>query len=140
MVQYRLCGDKYILIDYGQDEIDINLRVRVHKLEQYLLNKCQKGIIDTIPGVKTLLIEYDPLDISLDFLLKMLIDIEKNYLCDIMDLNKNDITLESRIFNLPFVFNCEWTNAAIQRYINEVREKPLIYRQIHNSYAIITVC
>eukprot|EP01084_Bolivina_argentea_P013740 25750_1 len=126
-VEYRLGGDKYLLIDYGYDEIDLNLRVRVHKLEEYVMNICKSGklngIIDTIPGVKTLLIEYDPLEISLQYLLNMLVDIEQNHLCDVMDLNKNEISLQSRIFNLPFVFNCEWTNLAIKRYMNEVRSK-----------------
>eukprot|EP01084_Bolivina_argentea_P292477 502814_1 len=120
-VQYRMAGDRYLLIDYGQDEIDLNLRVRVHKLEQILSDKKLNGIIDTIPGVKTLLIEYEPLQISLKYLLNMLVDLESSIICDVMNLNKNQIILPSRIIHLPFVFNCEWSNDAIQRYMNEVR-------------------
>lgn len=35
-VEYRLAGDRYVLVEYGPMELDLNLRVRVHMLEKWL--------------------------------------------------------------------------------------------------------
>eukprot|EP00803_Ostreobium_quekettii_P002335 evm.model.scf_303EXC.6 EVM.evm.TU.scf_303EXC.6 scf_303EXC:97659-103117(+) len=37
--QYRLAGDRYVLVEYGPMELDINLRVRVHMLEKWLADR-----------------------------------------------------------------------------------------------------
>ena len=35
----RLAGDRYVLVEYGPMELDLNLRVRVWALQQYLTDK-----------------------------------------------------------------------------------------------------
>ena len=37
--QVRLAGDRYVLVEYGPMELDLNLRVRVWALQQYLIDK-----------------------------------------------------------------------------------------------------
>ena len=38
-IQVRLAGDRYVLVEYGPMELDLNLRVRVWALQQYLTDK-----------------------------------------------------------------------------------------------------
>ena len=39
VLQVRLAGDRYVLVEYGPMELDLNLRVRVWALQQYLADK-----------------------------------------------------------------------------------------------------
>ena len=51
-VVYRRAGDKYMLIEYGALILDLELRLRVHALMQWLeLNK-PEGIIELTPGIR----------------------------------------------------------------------------------------
>lgn len=57
--QYRLSGDRFILVEYGPVELDLNLRARVHLLRNWLEENIVPGLVETNPGVRSLLIEYD---------------------------------------------------------------------------------
>ncbi len=52
-------------------ELDINLRVRVHELEQYLAARKVEGLIETSPGVRSVVIEYDQRRLPLPKLLEV---------------------------------------------------------------------
>ena len=56
---YRASGDRYLLIEVGPNELDLNLRFRVHALEQLLRQQRLNGIIDITPGIRSLQIHYD---------------------------------------------------------------------------------
>ena len=56
---FRADGDKYLLVEYGELELDLYLRFRVHILEQKLRELSLAGIIDITPGVRSLHIHYD---------------------------------------------------------------------------------
>jgi len=114
-VQYRIAGDRFLLVEYGEAHMDINYRVRVHQLETFLVNHKPAGLIDTIPGVRTLLIWYDNMKISLQDLLKLLNDAEDHL------PGSDNVVLKSRIFNLPLAFNDKWNRQAIDRYMNTIR-------------------
>ena len=55
----RADGDRYLLVEYGPNVLDLNLRFRVHALEQQLRAPACRGIIDITPGVRSLHIHYD---------------------------------------------------------------------------------
>ena len=114
-VEYRLAGDKHILVEYGALVLDMNLRVRIHLLEQWLRSQKLKGLIDTIPGVRSLLIQYDYKKLGLQDLLEVLDTAEK----EIPDPRTQKI--RSRVFNLPLAFKDRWTRAAIDKYMSTVR-------------------
>lgn len=56
---YRLGGDKYILVEYGKMELDLNLRIRIHMLAKALNESNIEGLIEISPGVRSCLIEYN---------------------------------------------------------------------------------
>src|SRR5262249_2025066 len=56
---YRAAGDRYLLIEVGPNELNIDLRIRVHALEQMLRRQRLNGVVDITPGIRSLHIHYD---------------------------------------------------------------------------------
>ena len=79
LVVYRAAGDEYVLIEYGEVEVDLNNRFRLHELEKMINDRQDKGILETIPGVRSLLVKFNPEIINTKNLVKYfdLLDIRK---------------------------------------------------------------
>ena len=114
-VVYRLSGDSYLLVEYGETVLDLNLRFRVHFLEQALTEMNLEGLLETIPGVRSLLIKYNCLQLRLSRLLEALESVERNL------PPVEDLEVSSRIIHLPIVINDKWTRDAIAYYMQSVR-------------------
>jgi urea carboxylase len=111
----RADGDRYLLIEYGPNVLDLNLRFRVHALEERLRALHLSGIIDITPGVRSLHVHYDTARLSRDTLLDALDDCERR----IPDLD--DIVAPSRTVHLPLSWDDPATQLAIQKYTQSVR-------------------
>ena len=110
----RLDGEENILVEYGEMELNIELRFRAHILMQKLEEK-RLPIIDMTPGIRSLQIHFDVDKIS-----------TKEMVDEILDANKNlgqleDITVPSRIIKLPLSWDDPQTQLAAQRYQKTVR-------------------
>lgn len=116
-VVYRQAGDRFILVEYGENQMDLSLRYRVHQLEEKVLGKVN-GVIEMSPGVRSVHIEYEPRVISQKELLKVLTDIEKNELH-----SDPNWTVKSRIMHLPMVFEDSLTLSAVSRYAETIRSE-----------------
>jgi urea carboxylase len=110
----RADGDRYLLIEYGPNVLDLNLRFRVHALEQQLRDTRLPGIIDITPGVRSLHIHYDA-RLRREELLEALDACERR----IPDLD--NITVESRVVHLPLSWDDPATQLAIRKYMQSVR-------------------
>jgi len=110
----RADGDRYLLIEYGPNVLDLNLRFRVHALEQQLRAARLPGIIDITPGVRSMHIHYDA-RLRREELLEALQACERR----IPDLD--DITVDSRVVHLPLSWNDPATQLAIRKYMQSVR-------------------
>ena len=114
-VVYRLAGDAYLLVEYGDMVLDLNLRFRVQSLINYLKSLDDSRIQELAPGVRSLLIKYDSLKLPLKKLITILTHAEE-------ELPKTeDLILASRIVHLPLAFHDRWTREAIQKYMQSVR-------------------
>ena len=71
-VIYRITGDSYLLVEYGEMVLDLDLRVRIYSLEAELRRMAVPGLLELSPGVRSVLITYDPLSLSLKKLLRIL--------------------------------------------------------------------
>lgn len=112
---WRQAGDNYILLEYGDNVLDLALRLRVHLLMTALRETGLPGIEELSPGVRSLQIRYDSRILSQKTLLKLLMDIEKN-LGDVSELK-----VPSRIVHLPMAFEDSATLGAVERYQETVR-------------------
>ena len=111
----RADGDKYLLVEYGPNVLDLNLRFRVHALEAGLRRLQLPGIIDITPGVRSLHVHYDGKRLRRDALLEALDRCERT----IPDLD--DIVVPSRVVHLPLSWDDPATQLAIRKYTQSVR-------------------
>ncbi|HEY4085280.1 MAG TPA: urea carboxylase [Bryobacteraceae bacterium] len=111
----RADGDKYLLVEYGPNVLDLNLRFRIHSLENQLRGLGVRGIIDITPGVRSLHIHYDTRVLSRQGLLDAL-DV-----CEGRIPDANEISVPSRIVHLPLSWDDPQTRLAIQKYMQSVR-------------------
>jgi len=110
----RADGDRYLLVEYGQNVLDLNLRFRVHALEQQMRAANLRGIIDITPGVRSLHIHYDS-RLHREELIEALAACERS----IPELD--NITVESRVVHLPLSWDDPATQLAIRKYMQGVR-------------------
>lgn len=118
-VVYRPAGDNYILVEYGELELDLNLRFRVHALmqfiEQKIADKAISGIIDLTPGIRSLQVHYDANLLTQDALLALLKAAESQLPAI------EDMTVSSRTVWLPLAWDDAQTRLAIEKYMQSVR-------------------
>ena len=114
-VCYRLAGDHYLLVEYGELKLDINLRFKVHALMLWLQQQNIKGLHELTPGIRSLQIHYDGMQISLETLVGILKQAEQ----EISNIEEMDVP--ARIVHLPISWNDEACQQAIQKYMQSVR-------------------
>jgi urea carboxylase len=112
---FRTDGDKYLLVEYGELQLDLNLRFRVHVLEQNLRAADLPGIIDITPGVRSLHIHYDSRKIARAKLIQTLDELDRTM------PELTDITVPSRIVHLPLSWDDPQAKIAQQKYMQAVR-------------------
>jgi urea carboxylase len=111
----RASGDKYLLIEFGEPILDLNLRFRAHALMESLRTAQVDGIIELTPGIRSLQIHYDSRVLSRNRLLER-IDVTIARLPA-----SDDITVPTRIVHLPLSWDDPATRLAIERYMTSVR-------------------
>lgn len=115
-VIYRMAGSDYILLEYGDVTLDLNLRVRLYLLRKAILSMNIDGILELTPGLRSIMIQYDGLKLKLDRLIGILKAVEKTL------PNVEEVKIPSRKIKLPIVLHDKWTKNAIQKYMNSIRE------------------
>lgn len=106
-VTWRRAGDDFLLVEYGPMTLDLELRLRVHQLQRRLRSEAIAGVIDLVPGIRSLQIHYDPERLDEDRLLARLIAIED-------DLPATaEAVVPSRLVHLPL----SWEDPAALRAI-----------------------
>ncbi len=114
-VTYRPAGDKYLLVEYGPIELDLNLRFRVQALLEWLTEQSITGITEMTPGVRSLQIHYESSQLPLDRLMQLLEQAER----ELKDLSEAE--LPSRIVHLPLAWDDSQTQLATRKYMQSVR-------------------
>lgn len=118
-VVYRPAGNHYLLVEYGDLVLDLNLRFRIHALMQHLQAQMQaqqlKGIIELTPGIRSLQIHFDSMQLPQPDLLAALQSAEAA-LPDIESMQ-----VPSRTVYLPLAWEDSQTQLATDKYMQLVR-------------------
>ncbi|HMN46949.1 MAG TPA: urea carboxylase [Povalibacter sp.] len=114
-VTYRQAGDKYLLVEYGELVLDLELRFRVHSLMEWLQRAQIHGVQELTPGIRSLQIHYDSRVISQRALLDVLRRAEDELPA------VDDVEVPSRIVHLPLSWDDPATRVAIDKYMQSVR-------------------
>ena len=115
-IVYRQAGDKYILIEYGDNVLDLALRMRVHALMENLKASPVEGILELSPGVRSLQVHYDSRRLDQDRLVNTLLDREQTI------GSVDDMVVTSRVLHLPMAFEDSATLDAVTRYQETIRQ------------------
>lgn len=110
----RLAGEENILIEFGEMELNIELRFRVHVLMTEI-EKMKLPIIDMTPGIRSLQVHFDLEKITLKEVLAKVLEANHNL------PNLEDVVVPSRIVKLPLSWDDPQTQLAAQRYQKTVR-------------------
>jgi len=113
---YRQQGDRNILVEYGPIVLDIELRIRVHALMIELERLALPGVVDIVPGIRSLQVHFDGDLMTQCGALAILIAAEERL------GNLADFTIPSRIVHLPLSWRDPATIETIQKYMGAVRD------------------
>lgn len=116
LVSYRQAGDKYILLEYGDNILELSLRLRVYALMEALKASPIEGVIELSPGVRSLQINYDSRIVHQRDLINQLLVIEETL------GDARDIKVPSRVVYMPMAFEDSATLDAVSRYRQSVRD------------------
>ncbi|MCB1717406.1 MAG: carboxyltransferase domain-containing protein, partial [Candidatus Competibacteraceae bacterium] len=116
-IVYRAAGDHFLLVEYGEQVLDIRLRFRVHALMQWLQQNPLSGLRELTPGIRSLQLHFDSQQLSHAALLAHLQRAEQA-LAEQLDT----LTVPSRIVHLPLSWDDPACQLAIEKYTQSVRE------------------
>ena len=97
--RYLMSGDKGLVVEFG-NEISEPVNEKVRGLYLAIQKSQMPGIYELIPTYRSLLIQYNPLEIEIDSLIEKLSEIEKDL--GIIELPK------PRIVEIPTIYGGEF--------------------------------
>lgn len=115
-VVYRVAGDHFLLVEYGDAVLDIAMRFRVHALMLRLQENPLNGVRELTPGIRSLQVHYDSQTVSLAELLEYLRTAEQAIAEQL-----ESMSVPSRIVHLPLSWNDPVCQQAIDKYTQSVR-------------------
>ena len=113
-VTYRRQGDENLLVEYGAMALDIELRLRVHKLMQ-AVQAAGLPLLDLTPGIRSLQLHYDPGRVTRADLLTELRRIEAGL------PDAASVKVPTRTVHLPLSWRDPQTELAMRKYQELVR-------------------
>jgi urea carboxylase len=112
---FRPQGDDYLLIEFGPNVLDFELRFRVHALMRWVEGQHIPAIIDLTPGIRSLQIHYDSRSLPQEELLALLASGESSL------PPLDELEVPARIVHLPLSWDDPATRLAIEKYMTGVR-------------------
>jgi urea carboxylase len=113
---YRAQGDRNILVEYGPIMLDLELRIRVEALASELMRQPLPGVIDVVPGIRSLQLHFDGVQLDQPAALAALIAAEHRL------GTLDDFAIPSRIVHLPLSWRDPATIETIEKYMAVVRD------------------
>ncbi|MFL6158086.1 MAG: 5-oxoprolinase/urea amidolyase family protein [Marmoricola sp.] len=111
----RRSGDRHLLVEAGEAELDLRVRVWVHLLADALRGDRPDGVVEIVEGVRSLLVAVDSARIDLDVLGKHLAVLAENL------ADPEHAVLPAREVVLPIAFDHPEAHEAMRRYAAGVR-------------------
>lgn len=115
-VLFRQAGDGFLQVEYGREQrANLQDSFRIQVINDIILSKDLRGLIETVPGIRTNLFHFDPEVLSILALIDLIKEAEESV------KSIDDIVVESRLIHLPIAFEDSETKKAVEKYLKEVR-------------------
>ncbi len=112
---FRPSGDDFLLMEVGEQKLDIEIRFKVHGIYRNMLAKSLPGILELTPGIRSLQVHYVPEKLSRDRLVDTLTELA------IAIDDESTLEVPSRIVYLPLSWDDPACQEAIDKYVRLVR-------------------
>jgi KipI family sensor histidine kinase inhibitor len=109
-------GDRYVTVEFG-NEMNLELNFLAQGLATALAQNGTKGVVETAPCFASLLVHYEPNDISYADLITELRALIENL------GPTEDIELDSRLFYFETMYLDPWTKECIEDYCAKITQK-----------------
>ena len=110
----RLAGDRHVLVEAGQVEFDLTVRMWIHLLADALRAQRPDGVTEIVEGVRSLLVAVDNVSLRPTVLADYLADLAGQV------ADPTQVTLNVREVTLPIAFDHPQAHEAMQRYQKSV--------------------
>ena len=115
-VLFRQAGDGFIQMEYfSTPRFDMVDSFRIQTIDKIVKENAPKGLIETVPALRTNLFHFDPEVCDRKGLIKVIQEAEASL------EHVEDIEFSSRIISLPIAFEDSETRKAVEKYQKEVR-------------------
>ncbi|TQN28456.1 allophanate hydrolase subunit 1 [Haloactinospora alba] len=114
-VTYRQAGDQYVMIEYGEHELDLRLNFLVVSVLDRLTTDPPPGLVEAAPGLRSILVRFDPRRTGRDAL------IERLRATHDAQPDITSLVLPSRVITLPIAFDDTSCREAVRRYVTTIR-------------------
>lgn len=115
-VLFRQAGDGFLQIEYGRvQRANLLDSFRMQTIDAEIRKRAPVGLIETLPGIRTNMIHFDPEVLSVEELIDMIEGFEEGR------ASVDDIVMPSRLIHLPIAFEDSETRKAVAKYEKEVR-------------------
>jgi urea carboxylase len=111
----RRSGDRHLLVEAGEAELDLGVRVWIHLLAQALRGNRPGAVTEIVEGVRSLLVAVDDSRIALSWVADHLASLTASL------EDPATVTLPVREVTLPIAFDHPETHQAMRRYATSVR-------------------
>ncbi len=116
-VLFRQAGDGFLQVEYGKHPtVELLDSFRMLAVDAEIKKMNIKGLIETLPGVRTNLMHFDPLEINYEELIGYITKAEEKI------KSVDDMVIDSRIITLPITFEDSKTKSAVEMYEKSVRK------------------
>lgn len=114
-ITYRNAGDRAVLVEYGDMELDLTLNFFVLAVDKALRDHAVDGLVETAPGFRSILVSYEPVRLRPARLLDHLHRVHDELPAE------RDMAIPSRLVELPVAFDDSQTRKAVERYVHSIR-------------------
>ena len=136
-ILFRQAGDGFIQMEYfSTPRFDMVDSFRVQTIDKMVKANAPKGLIETVPALRTNLFHFDPEVCDRRSLIRVIKEAEASL------EHVEDIEFPSRIISLPIAFEDSETKKAVEKYQKEVRpDAPNIINGYNIEYmALVNGC
>lgn len=114
-VTYRLAGDRYLLVEYGEMVLDLTLNFFVLAVLEALERHPIDGVVECAPGLRSILVSFDAARLRPERLVELLEARHEEV------PGEAGLTLPSRVVRLPLAFDDSESREAVRRYASSIR-------------------
>lgn len=115
-ILFRQAGDGFLQVEYGYEQrVELMDSFRILAVDAKVKEMNIKGLIETLPGLRTNMIHFDPTVITVYQLIDKIKEAEESI------SGIDDMVIKSRIITLPIAFEDSQTKKAVELYLKQIR-------------------